>query len=334
MKKKRPVKRLNPDTVTLMKQILLGVLVTALTALLIYGIWYGTRQPEVTIDTVTVSGGETIDHEIIKERVWEQLQGSYIKLVPYRFSYLYPRQKIIESIAGMPRIKTIVIDRIGRKELAVSVTEYTAAYLWCDESQESCYFTDGDTFAFAAAPNLKGGSFLRLSTPDREPEVGQTVLSKQEQTELSAFLHKMTEKGWLVTAVSIDRAADAYLTIASGGELKISLKESAEQSFANLETALSADGFASVVPGEFRYIDLRFGNKVFVNRTDEVAATTTEPVDVVLIADNASNTAADEIATTSAIATATETEEVITATEIAEESTVEPAATTTTEGVE
>ena len=49
-----------------------------------------------------------------------------------------------------------------------------------------------------------------------------------------------------------------------------------EQTVANLETVLTAPAFTDLSPGNFSYIDLRFGNKVFVN--EEQIVTTSTPV--------------------------------------------------------
>ena len=55
----------------------------------------------------------------------------------------------------------------------------------------------------------------------------------------------------------------------------MSLNESGEDTLSNLDTILLSEDFTDITPGSFRYIDLRFGNKVFVNRTEEVVTTST-----------------------------------------------------------
>ena len=70
---------------------------------------------------------------------------------------------------------------------------------------------------------------------------------------------------WEVTKVEIDSAGDAYMTIVGGGEFKVSLKQPAKETVDNLLTVLGSEQFAHLTPGNFDYIDLRFGSKVFVN---------------------------------------------------------------------
>lgn len=278
MKQKRRSKRLlHPDTVVFIKQILLGLFVIGLVTLCIVGIWHGTRLPAVTISEVEVRGGETINHQILEDRIWTQLDGTYLKLIPRRFTYLYPKQDIIASIANIDRVKDLTLERTGRKKLVITFDEYQSEALWCTDTEEQCIFIDENTFAFAPAPQLKGGTFRRYVTTDKNPSLGQTILTAPEKDTLDTVLQALNEKRWLVRRIDVDSAKDAYLLLTAGGEIKISLKEDGYTTADNLANVLSSEEFNELTPGEFRYIDLRFGNKVFVNRTfDEIVATSTE----------------------------------------------------------
>jgi hypothetical protein len=44
--------------------------------------------------------------------------------------------------------------------------------------------------------------------------------------------------------------------------------------FQNLKTILASEEFAHIAPGEFQYIDLRFGDKVFVREANMDTSTT------------------------------------------------------------
>ncbi len=266
-------KRLNPDTVGLIKQIVLGVLIVALFVLIIVGIWYGTRAEQVTIDSVTVSGGETISHEEIEAKIWATLEGEYLKLVPRRFAYLYPRNDILAAVASIPRVKDIELKRTGAKKIDLTFTEYTAIALWCSETDQ-CYFLDESTFAFAVAPELEGGSFLRYVSLGTEPEIGKSVLTALQQEELDEIIAGLEETGWEVEEITVDTVGDAYLDLVEGGEIKVSLQEDGLSTISNFNTVLASENFDTLKPGSFQYIDLRFGDKVFVNRSLAVATST------------------------------------------------------------
>ncbi len=108
----KPVRRrqhLNPNTVLLIKQIVIGVLIFSFIGLSIATIWYGTRIGALTLRDVHVSGGESIAHADIEKRVREKLNGSYFGLVPRTFAPLYPEDEVMTSILEVERIKFATI---------------------------------------------------------------------------------------------------------------------------------------------------------------------------------------------------------------------------------
>lgn len=269
MKARSKKRRIHPDTVVLIKQILLGLFFIVVVALLFVATWYGTRLQSVNIKTVEVSGGETISHDFVQGKVEEQLQGTYLRLIPRSFVYLYPEQDIQKALAGIERVKDITLERIGGTKLEVTFSEYVSDALWCESEEQNCLFIDNTGFAFSKAPELKGGAFLRFVSMSKSPELGQSVITSAEYKTLKETEDRLQTMGWYLERIDVDAMGDAYLMLVSGGELKISLSQTVEGTIGNLETVLASDDFTDVAPGNFRYIDLRFGNKVFVNRTEE-----------------------------------------------------------------
>lgn len=279
MKYRQRKRRLHPDTVTLIRQIAFGLVFFGLLALLVTGIWHGTRVESLNINTVTVSGGETISHEKVQAKAEEQLRGTYFKLIPRTFAYLYPHDDIVAAIAGIERIRTITVTKVSGTELSITFDEYISDALWCKKNTEECVFVDSTGYAFAPAPQLTGGSFVRFFTTGKDPEVGQFIGSSEDYTWLTKLHALLAADKWTVSKIEIDSAKDAYFEIVDGGEFKVSLEMTPEEIVDNLRTVLSNEDFQSMTPGNFQYIDLRFGNKVFVNRTEPVATSSEEAVE-------------------------------------------------------
>lgn len=252
-----------------MKQIAIGVAIFTLLALIITGIWYGSRVPAFTINSVTVTGGETIPHQEVEQVVRQQLVGTYLRLVPRAFTFTYPHESILTALTNIERIKEVTVERTSATELSVTFTEYVAEALWCEDMTDNCVFLDESGYAFATTPQLDGGAFIRFGTPGRSPEVGVEITALNNYETAKQLSVMLDQKGWYVERIDIDAAADAYFILTEGSELKVSLLEPAERTIENLETVLASEKFAELVPGNFKYIDLRFGNKVFVNDTEE-----------------------------------------------------------------
>lgn len=241
-------------------------MIVAFFGMLLISVWYGTRAEAVTISKVSVSGGETISHEEVERVVREKLDGAYLKFIPRTFAFTYPHEDVEKSVREIKRIKNLSITRSGGNELVVEFDEYTPHALWCKDSvSDGCYFLDENGYSFSSAPSLSGGSFMRFVTIGRGPKEHEQAFETGEYHRAHELINLFRESDWDVSKAEIDAAGDAFLTITDGGEFKVSLKQDAKATVDNLLTVLNSDKFAHIHPGNFEYVDLRFGTKVFVN---------------------------------------------------------------------
>jgi cell division septal protein FtsQ len=276
--KKRPVKSkrpfveprqrrrvVDPNTRLLIKQIFIGVSAFSTIALLLTGIWYGTRVEALTVNEVVVEGGQTISHSEIKRVAEMSLEGSYLGIVPKRFTWTYPDETIVTAVSELSRVKDPVIERQGKKIL-ITIDEYIPFALWCDEQSNQCYFIDDTGYAFVEAPILAGSSLYRFVTLGQIPEKKATIRSADVLAEVLAFARGLENDFLLpVVRIELDTIGDAFFVLASGGEIKTTLTQTATSLLENLRLVLGTDEFIEFIPREGQYIDLRFGNKVFVN---------------------------------------------------------------------
>jgi cell division septal protein FtsQ len=279
--KTRSRRRRHESTPSLWRHVFFGVGTCFFVLLLAFGLWYGTRLPSVTIASVKVEGGETIQSDTIRKVAESALNGSYLKLVPYRFTFLYPKDSVAAAVTAIPRVKSAIIDR-QNKELRVTFTEYVPYALWCtaQDDTQRCYFLDETGYAFAPGPQLQGGALVRHLFEGEVVLEKKQVFGAETFSTIHAFLHRLAEELSLrVTDVFYTKDGDVKLKVNGGGELILRNGESYEVIFNNLASVLSSDEFKHIEPGNFKYIDLRFGNKIFVNEKMEPdAPTTTESV--------------------------------------------------------
>jgi cell division septal protein FtsQ len=282
--KKGKIKRrvIDPSKIMLLKQLGVGVAIFSFLGLMVAGLWYGTRVSFLTITDIAVEGGETIPHDVVKKIVTETLTGTYIGIIPRQFAWWYPEDEIIQNISQIPRMKDPVVTRESGRALSVRFSEYEPYALWCAErSSDNCLFVDKSGYAFGVAPKLSGGAFLRYRTLGREMQVGTVMAERPDIDTMEKFVALVEDNlQFSITQIETDTVGDVFYILAGGGELKATLRDDATTVFDNLRAILASDEFKDVRPGNFQYIDLRFGNKVFVN--EEVgavassSATTTE----------------------------------------------------------
>ncbi len=281
MKPRQPIKRkkyLDPATVIVIKQVLLGLLIFSKVATIITTVWYVTRISRLTIETISVSGGITINEEIVKAKAEEKLAGAYLKIIPRRFAYFYPEQEILSNVSQIERIKDVKVERLSGKEIKISFSEHIPDTLWCSQEDDSkCYFFDSTGYSFGVAPTLSGESVVRYFSSENKAEIGRRPFSPEDYEATKQFTKQLGEIGWFVTKVEINSARDVFYTLSQGGELKATLTEDSAKAFSNLETILQSKEFGHLKPGNFKYLDLRFGSRVFVNEELETIISTSTP---------------------------------------------------------
>lgn len=280
-KRRKQLKDTGNPKLVLIRQIVLGVLLFALIGLLGVGVWYGSRVASLTIVDVEVIGGETIAHDTLTEIAHETLEGMYYRLVPRRFAWTYPKDTIESRIGEIERIKNVHVERTSGTSITIIFEEYIPFGLWCTAEQaeevtpSACFFVDKNGFSFTEAPKLQGGAFLRFSEPGRTPERSVVAFDGDFIQNTESFIDRVYDE-LALNIVQVDKTAPEELTyhIAGGGQLKVSLRMDADETIDNLATILASDAFDHIEPGNFQYIDLRYGNKIFVN--EELPST---PVD-------------------------------------------------------
>lgn len=259
------------ETKQLLVNIAIGLGVFTVLALILTGVWFGTRAEALTIDQVIVTGGETISHDQVQQLVEQELEGLYLNYVPRRFAWLYPHDDIVTTVSATPRVKDPVVER-RKKALVVTFAEFEPAALWCSTGSSSpCVFLDTSGYGFAAAPNLAGGAFTRYIKIGQPASTSEVFTDADDFAQLQELGRLLATAGWPVSTIELDQARDAFVHLVGGSELKVSLTLTPQQTVDNLQTVLSSEQYSDLTPGTFAYIDLRFGNKVFVSREGDPA---------------------------------------------------------------
>jgi cell division septal protein FtsQ len=274
VKSKRTSRSGDPARRMLWRQVFVGVGLVLFFAGTITGIWHLTRLPALTIESVSASGGVTIKADEIRALVEQELEGAYYRLIPKRFSYLYPKQAIYEVVNTVPRVKDVVVERSGLTALSVTYDEYVPVALWCGPHGD-CVFVDAAGYGFAAAPALSGSTFVRYQAGEQAAVVGETGITPELLAETQQFIAAVATTHNLRLQQVIFDDRDITYRLAGGGEVRTSRTEQFQDSLDNLDAILGSDEFVHLEPGNFEYIDLRFGNKVFVQEELPEVATST-----------------------------------------------------------
>lgn len=266
-KKKRVLHRQNRDQ-SFRTHIISGLVGLFVIVLVCTGVFFGTRAESFLITEVIIEGGETLVYDEVEKKVDDSLVGSYWFLIPKRFTYLYPEVVITETIAKIPRVEDVQVERVGRKTLRVTLTEYTPHALWCvaHDTSKPCYFMTERGYVFAEAPSLTGGGLIRHYAENLDDIKEGQALSLEELLALDVFLSRIeVDLSLRVSEVLHKSNGDYELTVNGGGALYVARDKIHRETFENLAAVLTSKEFQHIEPGNFKYIDARFDNKVYVN---------------------------------------------------------------------
>jgi hypothetical protein len=101
------------------------------------------------------------------------------------------------------------------------------------------------------------------------------VIQKELLSDIDTFLARVEhDLGLRITTVTHKKNGDLEFFINGGGSILVSGERDFQITFENLGAVLASKEFKHLKPGNFRYIDVRFENKIFVNE-ELILSTTT-----------------------------------------------------------
>lgn len=248
------------------RQIFVGFILLFFLSLISAIVWFGSRLEPLTIVDVSVEGTKTVSIEEVEKRMKSELDGTYYKMVPHRFTWTYPDHQIISDIKDIPRVKDVSLSINDGRILNAEITEYQPYALWCGSSSGSgCFFLDEEGYAFTNAPTLSGSLLGRYVDAGQEAQVGNSPFN-YEFIKNTSHLVEVLKKEFNFKTEYILKTAETEATfhLVGGGKIHLTFTQSVEATIDNLRAILQSDELNHLEADNFEYIDLRFGDKVFV----------------------------------------------------------------------
>jgi cell division septal protein FtsQ len=248
--------------------------VVAGAAMLIFGalVWLSHAQ-FMRIDKVVVSGERTINANAISNTVLEDLSGSYLYLFPKNNIFLYPKfktqQHLLEQI---PTIAKVSIEAKDFHTLQVTVNERARKALWCGtnaNAPSACFWLDEDGLAYSATSDLK---LPNEATSTYMHYFGTLVgasprqfLTSEQFRALSALIDALAQQqpSIAIKSVEVDSVGAVRVEYDNGFELLFNLSAAGADVYQRFVLALSSEAFSGHKLGDFQYLDLRFGDKLY-----------------------------------------------------------------------
>lgn len=223
--------------------------------------------PFFKIKSISMSTDGIISIDAVTEIAEKELSGKHLSLFPKSNIFLLPKKNIAKSLVeGIPRIKTVRLDREFFDGLSIQIMERKNKALLC--KKESCAAVDEDGFVFEKTPYVSGGIIIKFydqrgSEEGESPEsaTGKSMLLPAQFKKIMDFVGLVAKSGGEATEIFLKKEDIYEVMTKEGWRILINAKNEPDKAFANMMTAIESE--IKEKRKKLDYIDLRFGNKVY-----------------------------------------------------------------------
>lgn len=221
-----------------------------------------THLPFLQVREVQVSGTQTLASTTVALYIEQQIAGYYLFVVPKRNIFIYPKRAIADGLLKrFPELRAADVHAGNFHTIEADVVEREPKALWC--ASQDCYLMDQGGVVYARAEGDDG--FVAYRGHTEGSGLPRQYLTADRFESLFALVDAVSQKlpESPVVSVAVDAAQDAEATLLNGFVLKFALGDAGGDVFERFTLALTSGPFAEHSLGEFEYLDLRFGDKLY-----------------------------------------------------------------------
>lgn len=242
------------------KAVLLGVLSLLLLGVIVYAF----SRPEFRIASIEINGTSRVGEEGVRSAVEAGLSGAYFGLIPKSHTLLYPRGAIKQTLLhDFPALSQVSISLQNLAALRVTLREREPLALWCTSATD-CFLIDETGFVFSEADEGTEHLYYHFEAEATSTPIGKEAVSPTRLSAFIAFLKQLEGLGFDTDKIILKGADELEVTLRGGWTLLLRESEF-EKSLANLKLLLAQNDLLPKKGSEpsVRYIDLRYGNKIY-----------------------------------------------------------------------
>lgn len=258
--------------------IISGVGVALLVPIFV-GIAWGSYHPRLNIQSVEVSGTNILNEKTIMSFLESKLDDGRLHIFSPRNELLLARDELASAlVAKYTRIKSVEIPFTRfRQKMIVNIVERKPRFAWCytpvsevddtvaeegtEELSETCYLVDTEGYIFAQRDGENDLQIIRSVISGGEPL--RSRVAEEEIFKNLKIALKVLQKEVALEVLSIKISeSDAFIYLTEPWFIKIALDSDIDYQISNLKTILDSQELRQVRQ-KLKYIDLRFGNRVY-----------------------------------------------------------------------
>lgn len=224
-----------------------------------------TYLSSLQIKDVAISGAQTLSSSTIEAFVRDRLAGEYWYVFSKSNIFLYPRQQIAADLMrAYPVLASADVHAADFHTVVVNLVEREPRAILCSQDNR-CLFMDENGVAYTDAPTFSEPVYLSYYGSTTDDTLPKQFLTSPEFQALSALVDAIAQKlpGEEVAAVTVDEVKDVRVRFADGFTLMFALVDQGGDVFERLTLAMTSGPVAAHKLGDFQYLDLRFGDKLY-----------------------------------------------------------------------
>lgn len=242
------------------------------------------RLPVLQITTVAVSGTTIVSNDDVRNHIETMLSGSYAFVIPKRSALVYPKKKILLSLAEtFPRLKDLSLRLENTQKISLTTAERAGVYLWCGEvfsNTTPCFYMDEHGYLFAPAPTFSGAIYRKFfggTIAKNVRTVGNQILETKAFEDITLFADGLEAIGLAPNAVILGQETNELLTSFpvknNWGRIIVRTDSDLSAVLSYIQAAILVDPLKTKLATNrngLEYIDLRFDKKVYYKFSDTI----------------------------------------------------------------
>jgi len=257
------------------RKITLSLIVFILFAAGIVSFFY---IPQFRIREITLKGFTSLNQEDLNAEILQVLDKKYFYILPYDNIFLLPKEEISARLQSrFSRVKNVALSRDFPQGITVEIRERKLQGLWCpaledgslapandpQESPQLCFYIDEDGIIFEKAPIFSGAIFLKfLDERGNALRLGEPILPIDEFRKLIQF-HQLLNQNLNISITEVILKKDGIYELYTNDHWYIILNEQNDAKITAENLSLALGFQIKKRASSLKYIDLRFGNKIF-----------------------------------------------------------------------
>ncbi|MAJ97057.1 hypothetical protein CL644_01650 [bacterium] len=243
--------------------LIFGFILIIITSLLGALSWI-SFSPVLAIQKTEIIGNSEVRTRAIQHILFRNTQKPLIGLFSKQNTVLYPAAELERILLyEFPEIKGVTIDsQITKQQVRVTITEREPYAQWCRNSDElyTCYFIDNEGFIYEESP-LADFLIFEKGIDETKSDVLRTFVEPKYFQDVKNFLATLKVLDVYATKFVFE-GIDGRIYVEPGWEIRIALDKDLETTAVNLEAVLDEYLLRDKL-SELRYIDMRFGERVY-----------------------------------------------------------------------